>query len=57
MAQFTVTQLEAKIAALNAQIEKGGDFHEDCKKWKSGRDYYINKLIEMDEYDLKTIEI
>jgi hypothetical protein len=57
MAQFTAAQIEARVKALNHQIQKGGDFHENCKQWKSGRAYYVNKLVEMDEYELETIEI
>ncbi|MCI2229555.1 hypothetical protein MC378_10285 [Polaribacter sp. MSW13] len=57
MAKFTVTQLEKRVADLNTEMMKHGERHENYKQWQSSRNYYVNKLTEMDEYDLQTIEI
>lgn len=57
MPKFTATQLEKRVAALNKEMQKHGENHPDYKKWESSRNYYVNKLTEMDEYDLLTIEI
>lgn len=57
MAKFTVTQLENRVKALNDKMMKEGEIHKDYKKWESSRNYYVGKLTEMDEYDLRTIEI
>jgi hypothetical protein len=55
-----VTQhwLETKIAALNAWLfanEKGIHFEYASNKQK--RDYYVNKLIELEENQLETIKV
>lgn len=57
MAKLTATQLEKRVQALNEQMTKHGEKHPDYKQWQSSRNYYVNKLTEMDEYDLVTIEI
>ncbi len=57
MAKFTVTQLENRVNALNESMIKHGLLHKDYKQWESSRNYYVGKLTEMDEQDLKTIEI
>jgi hypothetical protein len=57
MANFTVTQLEGSVKALNDEMLIHGEKHPKYKEWKTSRNYYVSKLSEMDEYDLKTIEI
>ncbi len=57
MAKLTVTQLEKKVQELNDLMLTNGLLHKDYKKWESSRNYYVGKLTEMDEHDLKTIEI
>lgn len=57
MAKVTVTQLENRVKSLNDKMMKEGEKHPDFKQWQSSRNYYVNKLTEMDEYDLQTIEI
>lgn len=57
MANLTVSQLEHRVKCLNDKMLKEGEKHPDYKQWQSSRNYYVNKLTEMDEYDLKTIEI
>lgn len=57
MAKFTVTQLEKKVEALNHWLMNHKDDHPEAAQIKQSRNYYVNKLTEMDEYDLPTIEI
>jgi hypothetical protein len=57
MAKFTVTLLENRVKALNDEMLKEGENHPKYKHWEASRNYYVSKLSEMDEYDLKTIEI
>lgn len=57
MPKLTSTQLEKRVASLNEQMQKHGEKHPEYKQWQSSRNYYVNKLTEMDEYDLLTIEI
>lgn len=57
MAKFTVTQLEKKVEALNNWLMNNKDSDPKYKQIQQSRNYYVNKLTEMDEYDLQTIEI
>jgi hypothetical protein len=50
--------LEIKIAALNDWLianEKG--IHFEFASKKRNRDYYVNKLIELEENQLETIKV
>jgi hypothetical protein len=50
--------LENKIAALNDWLianEKG--IHFEYAQKKRSRDYYVNKLIELEENQLETIKV
>ncbi len=50
--------LETKIKELNAWLianEKG--IHFDYAHKKRSRDYYVNKLIELEENNLQTIKV
>lgn len=58
MAQFTVTQIEDKVKALNEKMMHfEAQKHPKYYQWEANRNFYVSKLTEMDEYDLKTIEI
>ncbi|GIM53729.1 MULTISPECIES: hypothetical protein [Capnocytophaga] len=55
--KVTREYLEHKINCINADLM---NFHHETTKQQrleSARNYYVSKLIEMDEYDLQTIEI
>lgn len=55
--KVTREYLEHKINCINAELM---NFHHEVKerqRLESARNYYVSKLIEMDEYDLQTIEI
>ena len=57
MAKFTVKLLEGRVKGFNDKMILEGEKHPKYKQWEASRNYYVNKLSEMDEYDLKTIEI
>lgn len=57
MGKVTETWLENKIKELNDWIDNHHDQHHLMAQKKQQRDQYAWKLSEMDEYDLKTIEI
>lgn len=49
--------LEAKVKDINDELI---NFHHETAKrqrLEAARNYYVGKLIDMDEYDLQTIEI
>lgn len=62
LTDMTAIQLEAKIKNLNDWLTaheplKDEDFYRDDYKLKThARDYYVNKLIELQESSLKTIK-
>jgi hypothetical protein len=57
MAHVTVTMLERKVGVLNAWINNHHKLHHLTAQKLQERNYYVAKLTEMDEHDLKTIEI
>ena len=49
--------LEAKVKEINDELI---NFHHETaerQRLEAARNYYVGKLIDMDEYDLQTIEI
>lgn len=56
---MTVTKdwLERKVAGLNEWLTNNGPAHFEFKQKTHNRNYYVNKLIELEENNLKTIKI
>lgn len=48
--------LEAKIKTLNEWLFENEN-HTDYVRLKSSRDYYVNKLIELEENQVLTIKV
>lgn len=56
----TKFHIERKVSDLNDQIlqlEKISLRHPDLAEKKANRAYYVNKLVEMDELNLKSIKM
>ena len=49
--------LERRVTKINQWLQHHPETHYMYKQEKQKRDYYVNKLTEMDEYGLKTIKI
>ena len=57
MAKVTATFLENKVAELNDWLQNHHKLDPLYTQKEQQRNYYVSKLSEIDEYDLKTIEI
>ena len=57
MANVSITTLDSKIKALNEWIDNHHSLDPQYQQKTHSRNYHVAKRIEMDEYDLKTIEI
>lgn len=49
--------LESKIADLNQWLMENAPVHFQYKQKEHNRNYYVRKLIELEENNLKTIKI
>lgn len=49
--------LEKKIHSLNKWLMEHNDVHFEYKQKLHNRNYYVNKLIELEENNLKTVKI
>ena len=55
--RVTKEWLEHQVNVINATLM---NYHHEVaqrQRLESARNYYVSKLVEMDEYDLKVIEI
>jgi len=55
--QVTKEWLETEIKKQNDWLQTNSQVHFDYKNSEHKRNYYVNKLIEMDENGLLTINI
>lgn len=49
--------LERKISELNKWLMNHNEAHFEYKQKLHNRNYYVNKLIELEENNLKTVKI
>lgn len=49
--------LESRVAKLNEWLQHHNEQHHLHRQQLQKRDYYVNKLCEMDELGIKTINI
>lgn len=56
---MTVTKqyLERKVRDITEWLQNHHESHKEHKKYISNRDYYVNKLVEMDELGINQIEL
>ncbi len=57
MTPYTKTELEEKVKQLNNWLFENDEFHPEYKGQAHKRNYYVEKLVEMDEFDLEQIVI
>ena len=55
--EVTKQWLEAKIAKLNAWLDRASSKHFKYRLKHQNRDYYVRKLIELEESKTETIKI
>ena len=57
MAHVSENWLQYKVTALNNWLSNHHKLHHLYKKKQQARDYYVGKICEMEDRNLKTIEI
>lgn len=55
--KVTKDWLERKVAGLNTWLTENSPAHFQYKQKERNRNYYVNKLIELEENELTTIKI
>ncbi|MCJ1808959.1 hypothetical protein [Flavobacterium covae] len=53
----TKTWLETKITELNHWLQAAPNKHPEYAQKEQNRNYYVRKLIELEEYELEYIEV
>ncbi len=56
---MTVTKqyLEREVRDITEWLQNHSESHRERKKYISNRDYYVNKLVEMDELGLEEAKL